>query len=76
MSDKEVLENILKGAEEMGCLKCAIWNEAAKCFGKRGMCEECFKMYHGDPHQDISNLGMPLLIEWRSKEELLEMYPA
>lgn len=40
--DDKILEEILKSAEILGCLKCAIWDEAAKGVGKRGMCEDCF----------------------------------
>lgn len=74
MNDKEVINCINKYYDECNCLNCAIWNTAAQSFGKTAMCEECFKMHYVDPEEDVSRLGFLLQIEWKSKEELLEMY--
>ncbi len=54
---EEILEEILKSAEHLGCLKCAIWDEAAKGFGKRGMCEKCFNERYDLDSQDLINDG-------------------
>jgi len=40
------------------------------------MCGECFDMYYIPVECNIERLGMPMLIEWKNKEKLLEMYPA
>lgn len=36
-NDKKVIER-----SETECIKCVMWDEAAKPYGKRGMCQECF----------------------------------
>lgn len=35
------MKSILERAKT-GCLQCAIWDEAAKQYGKKGICEKCF----------------------------------
>lgn len=37
MSEEEIFQHT-------GCMKCAIWDVAAKEHGKRGMCGDCFDM--------------------------------
>jgi hypothetical protein len=75
MTDQEVIEHINKYCEERECMKCAIWDSAAREYGKRGMCGECFDMHYIPIECNIERLGMPLLIEWENKEELIEEFP-
>lgn len=42
MKDEEVVAHINKYYNERMCMKCAVWDAAAKEYGKRGICEECF----------------------------------
>lgn len=47
-NEKQMADNIIKNAQILGCIKCAMWDEAAKPYGKRGMCAECYeKKYSG-----------------------------
>ena len=40
--EEKFIKTILKRAETE-CIKCAMWDEVAKNYDKRGMCQECFK---------------------------------
>ncbi len=44
-SDAEKIQEIKDFMEKnpSACLKCFIWDVAAREFGKRGMCQECFE---------------------------------
>ena len=75
VKDQEVIEHINEYYDERECMKCAIWDVLAKEYGNRGMCGECFSIHYIPIECNIDLLGMPLLIEWKNKEELLEIYP-
>jgi len=76
MTDEELINHINKYYDERTCMKCAIWDAAAQEHGKCGMCGECFDMHYTPVECNVERLGMPMLTEWKTKEELLEMYPA
>jgi hypothetical protein len=73
--NEELMERLYQKYLKLGCKECAMWDEAAIEIGKRGMCKECFEIYCDPTVCNVERLGLPLAIEWKSKEELLHMYP-
>ena len=75
MEDNEFIEYIHKHYQEIECMKCFLWDLAAREHGKRGMCGECFDMHYIPPEMNFDRLGTPLLIQWKTKEEAKEFWP-
>lgn len=72
--EKQQIENIIKRIESGECQKCVFWDEAAKPFGKRGMCEECFqgeKISMGG-NDTYDKYGNPYELTDNSKEKIYD----
>jgi hypothetical protein len=54
MKDEQVIDVVNKYYNERECMKCAMWDAAAKEHGKRGMCGECFDMHYVSPEMNIA----------------------
>jgi len=71
IADQEVMDYINKYYQEIDCIQCVLWDFAAKNYGKRGMCAECFERDYVGVQWHVDSLDLALRRESKKKE--LEM---